>query len=291
MQLSRGCSNAFPERAIDAGVLVVGCNEASNHILHTAFPDGVILGGLAFPFTEVNSWADRHPHSQSAFIRAASSAPVSGECSSSCAGLLVQDCGVMLACHQNRLPNISEGFVNAFVRARIAGVEKHLPSTRLPKCVWKYTRTSRCIEMSSLEMVDAGRFPTVVIPFSIPIAPETCSVTARIIFETIRPQFILCVADLPAPAYSGRHDEVTGCGPFGLVSTRAARLALGNQASTPVKKPFLPLPPGDMVVGLAAALITCAHVCHPSHPAISHAFPRHSYRSCLMLSFNLSCGC
>jgi hypothetical protein len=75
MQLNKTCC---PEGKIDAGVLVVGCSEAANHILHKAFPFGVVLGGLALPFSEVSSWADRYPRSQSAFIRAATPAAVSG---------------------------------------------------------------------------------------------------------------------------------------------------------------------------------------------------------------------
>jgi hypothetical protein len=112
-------------------------------------------------------------------------------------------------------------------------------------------------------MVDAGRLPTVVIPFSIPTPPESCSVTARILFEIIRAQLVICVAEMPAHAYSGHRSVMDGSGPFGLVSTRAAaHLAINSQASASKRAPLLPLPPGDSVVGLAAAVISCAHVCH-----------------------------
>jgi hypothetical protein len=103
-----------------------------------------------------------------------------------------------------------------------------------------------------LASATGGRATAGVLPIGLDVPPESCACLAQAICSFVDANLLLIAADLPAHVYTGPLSPVQSP-VFGVLSTGAA-------ASCKRKSNLPPLPVGNLVTGMPAALLSCAHV-------------------------------
>lgn len=111
---------------------------------------------------------------------------------------------------------------------------------------------------------NAGSASTVIAPVGISVPSECAAILARALLSTVDARMVLAVTDLPAHAFSGGPSP-DGSGQFRFVATGSASpqseaAAKGGAANRSKSAPIVALPPGDMLTGLAAAVLSSQQV-------------------------------